>query len=227
MKPLFILLLFPQFLLAQTFISYFTGDTTDVHPLPQGGICLMGGATEDDNAMRWFLQRASGGDVVVLRASGSDGYNDYFYTDLGVPVNSVESIVMPNAASALNPYIAQQIRNAEALWIAGGDQTDYVDFWKDKVVEDALRYLIHEKKAVIGGTSAGMAILGEAYFRAANGTITSGDALANPFNPKVDLGDTDFLDYPLLKNTITDTHYDNPDRRGVYSGASDPLVPEV
>jgi len=214
MKQLSFLLLLPQFLFAQAFTSYFKGDTSDVQPIPQGGVCLMGGATEDDNAMRWFLQRASGGDVMVIRASGSDGYNDYFYSDLGIPVNSVETILLPNAASALDPYILRQIRNAEALWIAGGDQTNYVNFWKDKPVEDAIRYLIHEKKAVIGGTSAGMAVLGEAYFRAANGTITSAEALANPFNPKVDIGNADFLDYPLLKNTITDTHYDDPDRRG-------------
>ncbi len=64
MKQLSFLLLLPQFLFAQSFTFYFTGDTSDVHPVPQGGVCLMGGATEDDKAMRWFLQRASGGDVV-------------------------------------------------------------------------------------------------------------------------------------------------------------------
>ena len=37
----------------------------------------MGGASENDAAMAWFLERAGGGDVLVLRASGSDGYNDY------------------------------------------------------------------------------------------------------------------------------------------------------
>jgi cyanophycinase-like exopeptidase len=215
MKQLSTLLVFlPQFLIAQSFTSYFTGDTTDVKPIPQGGVCLMGGATEDDNAMRWFLQRASGGDVVVIRASGSDGYNDYLYSDLGVAVNSVETILMPNAASALDPYVVQQIRNAEALWMAGGDQAKYISFWKDKPVEDALRYLVEEKNAVIGGTSAGMAVLGEAYFRAANGTVTSAEALANPFNNRVDLGYADFLDCHFLQNTITDTHYDDPDRRG-------------
>ena len=214
MKFFIPLFLVPQLLFSQGFTSFFTGDTTDVASIPQGGICLMGGASEDDNAMRWFLQRANGGDIVVIRASGSDGYNDYLYSDLGVAVNSVETILMPNAASALDPYVVQQIRNAEGLWMAGGDQTKYINFWKDKPVEDALRYLIHEKKAVIGGTSAGMAVLGDAYFRAANGTVTSAEALANPFNARVDLGYADFLDYPWLKNTITDTHYDDPDRRG-------------
>ena len=36
--------------------------------------------------MQWFLQRAGGGDVLILRVSGSDGYQDYFYNELGVDV---------------------------------------------------------------------------------------------------------------------------------------------
>ena len=55
----------------------------------------MGGATEDDNAMKWFLQRANGGDVLVLK-TGSNGYNAYFYSELGIPLNSVETIVCNN-----------------------------------------------------------------------------------------------------------------------------------
>ena len=47
----------------------------------------MGGATEDDNAMKWFLEQANGGDVLILRTSGSDGYNQYFYSQLGISVN--------------------------------------------------------------------------------------------------------------------------------------------
>jgi hypothetical protein len=61
---------------AQTYTSYFTGNATDITVTPQGGTCMMGGATEHDEAMKWFLQRANGGDVLVLRASGSNGYND-------------------------------------------------------------------------------------------------------------------------------------------------------
>ena len=56
----------------------------------------MGGAREDDNAMRWFLKQADGGDILVLRTSGSNGYNDYLYSELQVNVNSVESIVVKN-----------------------------------------------------------------------------------------------------------------------------------
>jgi len=67
---------------SQNYTEYVTGSTSDLVVTPDQGICLMGGATEHDEAMRWFLRKANGGDIVVLRASGSDGYNDYFYSEL-------------------------------------------------------------------------------------------------------------------------------------------------
>ena len=83
-----------------TYTSYFTGNETDVVTSPMGGICLMGGSTENDEAMKWFLNRADGGDVLVIRASGSDGYNDYLFSELGVTVNSVETIVFLGAPAS-------------------------------------------------------------------------------------------------------------------------------
>ena len=84
-----ILSIFPFIGFAQNYTSYYTGNT-NIITNPSGGVCLMGGASEDDNAMKWFLQRANGGDVLVLRTSGSNGYNSYLYSGLGILVNSVE-----------------------------------------------------------------------------------------------------------------------------------------
>lgn len=198
----------------QAFTSYFTGDTSDVLSSPVAGTVLMGGATENDNAMRWFLERANGGDILVLRASGEDGYNDYFYSELGITVNSVQTIVCNSAEASFDPYLITQIENAEALWFAGGDQWNYVSYWRDTPVEDAINLVINEKKIPVGGTSAGSAIMGEAYFSAENGTITSSQALNDPYSNFLTLGYADFINNPQTWNLITDTHYDNPDRRG-------------
>lgn len=206
--------IFPLSFFAQNYTSYFTGDLADVTTNHQYGVCLMGGATEHDEAMRWFLLKADGGDVVVLRASGSDGYNDYFYSELGVTINSVETLVINNTAGGIDPYVLQQVANAEAIWFAGGDQYNYVSFFKDNEMEALLNEHINVKQAVIGGTSAGMAIMGGYYFDAANGTVTSSQALNNPYHSKVSLGIHDFIEIPFFENVITDTHYDDPDRRG-------------
>ena len=211
---LFLLLSWTALAAQNTYTSFRSGSSTDTITTAAGGSCLMGGATEDDNAMRWFLERAGGGDVLVLRASGADGYNNYFLNELGVAINSVETIVFNDATAATDTYVLDRIRQAEAIWFAGGDQFDYVDYWRGTDVARLINEAVRDRNVVIGGTSAGMAILGGFYFTAANGTVTSAAALADPFDPNVTVDSADFFKVPYLENVITDTHYDDPDRRG-------------
>lgn len=200
-------------LAAQGYTSFFTGNTVDALVSPLGGVCMMGGASEFDPAMHWFLQRANGGDVLVLRASGADGYNDYLYSQLG-GVNSVETIRFEEPSAAFHPYVAERIQKAEAIWFAGGDQWNYVSYWRDTPVMHLINSAIAQRNIAIGGTSAGMAILGGSYFSAEHGTVSSAFALSNPLSPAVAVEHAPFLDVPYMAATITDTHYDNPDRRG-------------
>jgi len=189
------------------------GDTADVTVPTTAGLVLMGGSTDVEAAIAWMIARAKGGDVVIIRASGSTGYNDYIYRDLG-GVNSVETLLINTRELALNPQIASRIRQAELLFIAGGDQGNYIKFWKDTPVAAAINYLLKDKKVPVGGTSAGCAILGEMAYSALNGTIRSEEAMMNPYDARITLEKGEFIDSPFLKNTITDTHYNNPDRRG-------------
>ena len=214
MKKTLLTLLFPVAVFAQGYTSYFTGNPVDSNAVPQFGVCMMGGATEHDEAMKWLLRKANGGDVVVLRSSGSNGYNDYLFEELGVNVNSVETLVITSVAGAENPYVLDKVAHAELIWFAGGDQYDYVSFFRDSALGDLLNAYINIKHGPIGGTSAGMAILGGKYFSAQNGSATSEQALSNPYNTRMILGVDDFLHIPFMENVITDTHYDNPDRKG-------------
>ena len=211
---LFVIILLQNIVFAQNYTSYFTGDVADAVVSPLGGTCMMGGATEHDDAMKWFLERSGGGDVLVIRASGSNGYNDYLFSELGVSVNSVETIVFHNAQAAADDYVLEQIANAEAIWMAGGNQWNYVDYWRDSQVSQIINENIANKNIVIGGTSAGMAVLGGIYFTAQFGTITSNTALQNPYNNTLTISKDSFFNVPFLENTITDTHYDDPDRKG-------------
>lgn len=196
------------------YTSYFTGDKADVITQSQGGVCLMSGGSENDEAMRWFLQRSGGGDIVVLRAGGSDGYNDYMYKDLEINVNSVETLVFKDAQAARDSYVLKQIANAEAIWFAGGDQWNYVKYWRGTAVDSIINYNIVNKKIVVGGLSAGMAILGTPYFAAALGSITSEEALQNPISDTLSVQNEPFFKIPYLQNIITDTHYANRNRQG-------------
>lgn len=190
--------------------DYVVGNAGDVTTTTSAGLLLMGGGTDVDAAFQWMISKSGGGDFVVIRASGTDAYNPYIY-DFG-GIDSVETIIIQNRAAASDPFVVSQIRNAEALFIAGGDQSNYVDYWKGTPVEDAIHYLV-SRNVPIGGTSAGLAIMGEFVFSAANGTIYSDTALKNPYNRKVAL-DRDFLVLPYLNGVITDSHFVTRDRMG-------------
>ena len=189
---------------------YLTGNAADVQTKTAPGFALVGGGQDVDSVFRWFLLRSGGGDVVVLRASGADGYNSYM-RDL-VPVDSVESLVVATPEAARDPFVADRIRKAEALFIAGGDQWNYVRVWNHTPVSEAIQYLI-DKGVPVGGTSAGLAVLGEYIFTAEKDTVTSAQALANPFDERVTVG-AGFLRIPALKGVITDTHFHARDRMG-------------
>jgi cyanophycinase-like exopeptidase len=211
---LIVLTCLSHLIFAQDYTSYRVGNPTSTTTTPSGGICLMGGASENDEGMKWFLQKANGGDVLILRTSGSDGYNDYFYSDLGVSINSVETIVCHTLAASEDPYVWNRINEAEAIWFAGGDQWQYISFWRDSPIDSLINKSIQERSIVIGGTSAGMAIQGQYYFSAQNGTITSAQALNNPYNSNLTISNLPFIKNDILETTITDTHFDNPDRKG-------------
>lgn len=218
-KSLFLLLLFKAtFLLSQGYTSFFTGNSTDLVVSPTTGICLMGGSVENDNAMKWFLQKANGGDILVIRTTGSNGYNNYFYSELGIPVNSVETLVITSVAGATNAYVLDKVSKAEAIWFAGGDQGTYVNYFKNNALEDALNQHINVKQGVIGGTSAGMAILGSHYYSALTGaSTTSAQALANPYHASITLGQNDFLSIPFMQGVITDSHFGERNRQGRFA----------
>ena len=133
------------------------GNPADVAATPTPGLALMGGGADVDAAFQWMTARAGGGDFVVIRASGTDAYNPWIY-DMG-NVDSVATLVIKTRKAAFNPFVVQTIRDAEALFIAGGDQSDYVDGWKGTPVEDAIHFVV-SKNAPIGGTSAGLAVYG-------------------------------------------------------------------
>lgn len=208
-----VLLLFftPTVVQAQTF--FHTGSTEDVNTNHLPGIVLAGGASDNNDAMRWFLQRADGGDIVVIRASGSSGYNDYLYSGLNVTVNSVTSIVITSQAQANSQEVYDAMIKAEALFIAGGDQWNYINYWRNTLVHDALNYLINEKGITVGGTSAGLAVLGEVVYSAQSGTVWSTEALNNPYHFRVTLI-KDFLNIPFLEELVTDSHYNRPQGDG-------------
>src|SRR5262244_3165801 len=110
--------------------SYFrVGNASDVSTATTAGTVLMGGGTDVDAAFEWMCQRSGNGDFLVIRATGTDAYNPYVQ-QLCPAENSVATLIIPNRTAASDAFVISTIQNAEALWIAGGDQSNYINFWK-------------------------------------------------------------------------------------------------
>ncbi|QIG79330.1 isoaspartyl peptidase/L-asparaginase [Stakelama tenebrarum] len=179
---------------------------------PSLGLMLIGGADWSPQAWRWFAEKSGNGHLVILRASqdGSDG--EWLMDEIG-GFASVETLVFSSREAAYDPRIAEILDRADGIFIAGGDQSNYVRFWKDTPVAEALNAHVRKGRP-IGGTSAGLAILGgTGYGAMAPEAVASTEALADPRGDKVTLVDK-FLDVPFLANVITDTHFSERDRLG-------------
>ncbi|SFB18253.1 Peptidase family S51 [Collimonas sp. OK607] len=164
------------------------------------------------------------GNVVVLRATGNGDYDKYIYK-LG-PVAAVQTLVIPDRASANDARLNSYIQNAAVIWIAAGDQSVYYAQWKGTLLENLIQQQIRNKNVPFGGTSAGLMMLGNFnYVGGATYSVTSAEALANPYNtymnlqkdfwsanmPSVVLGSAPL---PVLLNTVTDSHFNTRDRMG-------------
>jgi cyanophycinase len=191
------------------------GNPEDVQTRTDAGTAMMGGGRDLDEAFRWLCHKGHGGDFLVLRATGGDDYNAY--VNGLCKVNSVATLIIPDREAALNPQVAEIMGKAEVLFVAGGDQSNYVRAWKGTPVEEAINAHVAMGRP-IGGTSAGLAVEGEFVYGCLKDTpkdkdLASNDVLPNPYFERVTLV-REFLKIPHLENLLTDSHFAKRDRMG-------------
>ncbi len=182
-------------------------------------LALMGGGGSVDAAYAAIAKHAGGGHIVILRAVSDDSYDpedgDYGKSFMGKwgPVESAETFVFHNRAAAFDPRVIAALRAADGIFLAGGDQANYIRYWKGTPVQNALNAHVRANRP-IGGSSAGLAILGHFSYTALDGgSMESKVALANPYDSGVTL-EGDFLHLRWLESVITDTHFSTRCRLG-------------
>lgn len=154
-----------------------------------------------------------GGDLVVLRAWGNDDYDRYIYRL--APYHSVRTLLLPtcSAPSTLREAAAI-VAQSTAVFFAGGNQADYV-IWKGTPIQTAVQR-VYDGGGVVGGTSAGEAILGQYVFNAVaegNRNTTTENAVRNPYERLISFT-YGFLRFPNLADAITDQHFVTRNRFG-------------
>jgi len=203
------------------------GNENDAKVPGNFGACLAGGGSDAkwSDGWKYLLTKANGGDVLIVRTDGHlGGYQNWIYKDqdqLGFPkVNSVTTIVIDNKSDADSPAALKAFSRASLIFFAGGDQANYMDRLKDSDSIQILNNRLKRQDIAIGGTSAGMAILGGVVYAAhfdspqSEGLmVTADDVLKNPMGDFVDIQKS-ILELPNLDQVVTDTHFSERNRQG-------------
>ncbi len=180
----------------------------------QGSALLVGGGQENYHAWSdlpygWFVQKADSGKIINIDVSTASSWYPAYFKWLGAASTSHEFQISTRAA-ANDSATFQELISARGIFIEGGDQWQYVSTWKGTLVEDAIHF-VFSQGGVIGGTSAGLAILGEIVFDAKFGTAYPDQVAYNPYHSRVSFTD-DFLH--ILPNVFTDSHFHTRARLG-------------
>jgi cyanophycinase len=197
---------------------YRIGNPADVDPELSGPAHAFEGGGEDvAAALQWMIDAVRGCsscdtalDVVVLRASGADDYNEYIAAMNGV--DSVDTLIITRRRQAELREVAAIVAAAEVVFFAGGDQCNYVENFKGTALHAAVAS-VYERGGGVGGKSAGIAIQGEYVYDACSGSQTSERALADPYDRRMSFT-YDLFAWRHLEQLITDTHLRQRDRMG-------------
>jgi cyanophycinase len=183
------------------------------------GLVLGGGGRDVNGEFVWIHDTIVGshdrraGDLVVLRATGDNDYDPYIYRL--APYHSVRTLLLPRCSSpAILRQAAAIIADSSAVFFAGGDQADYV-IWKNTPIQEAVQH-VYDIGGVVGGTSAGEAILGQYVFNAIHDNrqdATSHNAVKDPYERLISFT-YHFLRFPALADAITDMHFVTRNRFG-------------
>src|SRR3546814_14194076 len=112
----------------------------------------------------------------------SDWSSDVCSSDL-----SAQTFVFSDRKAASDPAVLAALEAADGIFIAGGDQSNYVRYWKGTPPAAALDRHVRPGNP-LGGTTAGLAILGAwAYGAMAGGRMTPQAPPHEPFAPRATL----------------------------------------
>jgi cyanophycinase len=176
----------------------------------QGRLFVIGGRVDrkgERTILREFVRHAGGSDaqIVVMtvatdepRESGDD-YREAFRA-LGA--TSTRVIDVSRRKDAFEPDSLRALEQATALFFTGGDQLHVTSLIGGTPMQEVL-YRRHKEGLVIGGTSAGAAMM-------SNSMIIRGDSNRNPRFGSIDIAPG--MDF--VPNSIIDTHFSQRGRLG-------------
>ena len=177
--------------------------------LAKGYVCAEGGGNPGKGAWAeevfgWMVEKGGGKSAaaVIIGAVPLDEPDNRIdlFKKLGAK-SCVGLVIDEKNADSQETY--DQLAAATIIFIRGGAQERYVNWWKGTKTEAAI-HAVFNKGGVIAGTSAGCAILGEVSYDSKNGSLKPAEALADACHKHLTLT-TEFLG--LVPGVLFDTHF--------------------
>ena len=176
----------------------------------QGSVLLVGGGSENyndwsDAPYRWLVTHAPNRKIAVLHYSDTTTWFSGYFPWLSPCTVSNRQITSTTQAndSATYRFILQH----DGIFLRGGDQAQYVRFWKGTLTQQALKE-VFQRGGVIGGTSAGEMVLSDVAYT--GGNSDNGALLRTPTG-SITLVD-DFLS--LVPAVLAESHTNERGRLG-------------
>ncbi|MEU5116395.1 hypothetical protein AB0G64_33450 [Streptomyces longwoodensis] len=153
-------------------------------------------------------------DVVVLAGSAPTSGSRTPECDTAMTVTGVNSCTtwtLSTAADGNDSQVNSDVREAEFVYFAGGDQCRYAA-WKGTALEASVESVV-AKGGGSGGGSAGHHVNSSVVYDACNGSVTSAEALADPYDRAITFT-TGLFQWPDYAGVINDSHFVTRDRMG-------------
>ena len=153
-------------------------------PIP-GSLVIVGGGKLPDAVRDAFFKLAGGegkAKIVVIptaSADADDAKQAESFTKRWADLKpaSVMLLHTRDAKTANMEAFVQPLREATAVWFSGGDQRRIVEAYRGTATHKELVKLLHDRKGVIGGTSAGAAVMSDPMITGGSTEATTGPGL--------------------------------------------------
>ena len=220
-----------------------SADWVDQQATGLGGLMLVGGGTHPVGAYSWFGDQAAHGDIVVIAgnknstdleiavnalfnefggAHAVDGFSFNCASDNSTL--TAEALAVALNQQGLGHEFLDKLTGAEGVYFCGGVQWRYVQLLVNDrdaaaIISDGNYGNRHfgSGSVVVGGTSAGLAILGQYVFTGHYGGVTSAEIMGNYYTPNfIQNGNTaiatNILNLKGMSNVLTETHFTDPEK---------------
>jgi cyanophycinase len=145
-------------------------DTADESDAPGGALVICGGGVLPDELPQKFLELAGGREARVVVVTTASRYADSPNIERVLafwrrqPLAALDVLHTRSRETADTPEFSEPLVTATGVWFVGGNQNKIVDAYLDTRTEERLHDVLR-RGGVIGGTSAGSAIMSRVMIR--------------------------------------------------------------